>query len=67
MTMQQYLWEYSIPLIKLMSADASHTLYLSENQAKDYDSWLSEHGGVNGYTDPDKLMNDLGLPVFTKK
>lgn len=49
-----------------MSADTTHTLYLSENQAKEYERWLSDRRAI-GYTDPEKLMNDLGLPVFKKK
>jgi hypothetical protein len=65
-SMEEYLWKYSVPLIRVMSADTTHTLYLSESQAKEYERWLSDRRAI-GYTDPEKLMNDLGLPVFKKK
>jgi hypothetical protein len=61
--MEEYLWKYSVPMIRIMSADASHTMYLSEKQAKDYKSWkLHDTGKV--YSDPKQFMNDLGLPIF---
>lgn len=65
-SMDDYLWKYSVPMIRIMSSDASYTLYLTEKQAKEYERYRDEHCPV-GYTDPDKLMNDLGLPVFKKK
>lgn len=46
-----------------MSADASHTLYLTEKQAADYNHWKLVHDG-NVYDDPRQFMNDLGLPIF---
>lgn len=60
---EEYYWEYSIPLIRVMSADASHTIYLDERQAKDYKHWLAHNSG-QVYTDPAQFMNDLGLPIF---
>jgi hypothetical protein len=62
-SMQQYLWEYTVPMIRIMSADASHTMYLSEKQAKEYTKWSAAHSGKT-YDDPTKFMNDLGLPIF---
>jgi hypothetical protein len=63
---EEYLWEYSIPMIKIMSADASHTLYLSEKQAKDYHHWKMAHDD-KVFDDPTQFLNDLGLPIFDKK
>lgn len=62
-TMEQYLWEYSIPLIRLMSADVSHVLYLTEKQMKEYQAHNATNLG-EVYTDPEKFMKDLGFPVF---
>jgi hypothetical protein len=59
----EYLWEYTVPQIRIMSADASHTLYLTEKQAADYNHWKLVHDG-NVYDDPRQFMNDLGLPIF---
>jgi hypothetical protein len=48
-----------------MSRDASHTLYLTKKQTEEYEHWQLERGAI-GYVDPDKFVNDLGMPVFHK-
>lgn len=55
-TKEQYMWEWTVPQIKLASSDNTHVRYLSEKQAemrkaKRYDG--------NEY-------NDLGIPIFGK-
>jgi hypothetical protein len=62
-TVDYYLWGLSLPMIKIMGIDASHTLYLSEKQAKEYRTWKSARN-AKLYDDPEKFMNDLGLPIF---
>jgi hypothetical protein len=62
-TMEDYLWKYSIPMIRVMSGDATHTLYLSEKQAKDYKHYRMMRDAKK-YSDPEQFINDLGLPIF---
>lgn len=54
-TKEQYMWEWTVPQIKLASYDFSHVRYLSENQAKKKGATK-----INGAED---LMNDLGIPL----
>ena len=53
-TKEQYMWEWSVPQIKLASADNTHVRYLSEKQAEMRKSQKSD--GNN--------LNDLGIPIF---
>lgn len=58
MTMEDYLWKYSIPMIKIMGMDNSHVNYLSEKEAK--------RGGVRTIDmskSVDELNNDLGTKI----
>lgn len=54
-SMDDYMWKLSVPMIRIMSIDNTRMHYLSENQAK-------KKGAVkiNGAED---LMNDLGIPL----
>ena len=54
-SMDDYMWKLSVPMIRIMSIDNTRVHYLSENQAK-------KKGAVkiNGAED---LMNDLGIPL----
>ena len=55
---EQYMWEWTIPQIRLASYDYTHIKYLSEKEAG------KKRSGVKVYDNPDKLMNDLGIPIF---
>ena len=57
-TMEEYYWKYSMPMIRLMAYDATRIIYLSEKQAKKYNSMEKV------YDNPDNFINDVGLPVF---
>ena len=59
MTMDDYLWKYSIPMIKIMAMDNSHINYLSEKQAKNRNS---KNVDING-KDIQELNNDLGTTI----
>lgn len=48
------MWEWSVPQIKLASADNTHVRYLSEKQAELRKAQRSD--GNN--------LNDLGIPIF---
>lgn len=54
-TMEQYMWEMSIAQISLATFDSTHTLYLSEEEAK-----KSKAKVINSSTD---LLNDLGVTI----
>lgn len=54
-TKEEYMWEWSVPQIKLAAFDFSHSIFLSEKQkenrkAKNIDI---EH------------ISDLGIPIFS--
>ena len=59
MTMDDYLWKYSIPMIKIMGMDNSHVNYLSEKQAKRH----MTHDLFKGATGMEELNNDLGVKI----
>lgn len=59
MTMEDYLWKYSIPMIKIMGMDNSHVNYLSEKQAKNRGVKTVD---VNNMS-VEELNNDLGTKI----
>lgn len=59
MTMEDYLWKYSIPMIKIMGMDNSHVNYLSEKQAKNKGVKTVD---VN-HMSVEELNNDLGTKI----
>ena len=59
MTMDDYLWKYSIPMIKIMGMDNSHVNYLSEKQAANRGVKAVD---VNRMS-VDELNNDLGTKI----
>lgn len=54
-TMEDYKWKLSVPMIRLMSYDNTRVHYLSEEQASRKKATI---------VDGSDLKNDLGLPVF---
>ena len=59
MTMDDYLWKYSIPMIKIMGMDNSHVNYLTESQAKNRGMKTVD---VNNMS-VEELNNDLGTKI----
>lgn len=55
-TRQQYMWEWTVPQVKLASYDYTHVRYLSEKEKKKKKSKV-----VNSLED---LKNDLNMPIF---
>lgn len=56
-TKEQYMWEWTVPQIRLASADNTHVVYLTEKQTemrktKKYNSSNIEE------------LSDLGIPIF---
>ena len=58
-TYEQYRWELSIPMIRLMSADNTRVHYLSEKEAKKKKAVV-----VNS---AESLINDLGVPILSRE
>lgn len=56
-TREEYMWEWSVPQIKLASFDFTHVKYLSEDEAKNKKNEVT-------YGSPQDLVNDLGIPTF---
>lgn len=59
MTMEDYLWKYSIPMIKIMGMDNSHVNYLSEREAKNRGV---KNVNVNSMS-VEELNNDIGVKI----
>ena len=59
-TRDEYLWEWSVPQVRLATYDNTHTEYLTEEQAK------REHRRKHAkrYDNMAALANDLGIPIF---
>lgn len=59
MTMDDYLWKYSIPMIKIMGMDNSHVNYLSEKQSKNRGGKTIDTKNMS----IEELNNDLGTKI----
>lgn len=57
-SMDDYLWRYSVPYIRLMAADNTRVIYLSEEQAKKQTTAKYGRGSQTNLT-------DLGIPIFS--
>jgi len=58
-SIDDYMWKYSIPMIKIMGIDNSHVNYLSENEAKNRGV---KNVDVNNMS-VEELNNDLGVKI----
>lgn len=54
-SMEDYKWKLSVPMIRLMSMDNTRVNYLSEKQVKQKNATK-----IDSVED---LMNDLGMPI----
>lgn len=59
MSMEDYFWKYSIPMIKIMGMDNSHVNYLSEKQINNRKSKTIDVSGKS----VEDLNNDLGVKI----
>lgn len=55
-TKQEYLWEWTVPQVRLASYDFTHVKYLTEEEKKKKKAKV-----VNSLDD---LKNDLNMPIF---
>lgn len=58
-TREEYMWEWTIPQIRLASYDFTHVKYLSEKEMKNRKEEVR-------YENPQDFVNDLGIPIFKK-
>lgn len=59
-TKEQYMWEWTIPQIRLASYDFTHIVYLHNKDKK------KAKAAAQTFNTADDLLNDLGMPVFNK-
>ena len=59
MTMDDYFWKYSIPMIKIMGMDNSHVNYLSEKQIENRKLKTVDVSKKS----VEELNNDLGIKI----
>lgn len=66
LTMNDYLWGISVCMAKVMAADATHTVYLSEKQAKKQKLLNQKQNAVafDEKLESEDFLNDLGMPIF---
>ena len=59
MSIEEYRWKYSIPMIKIMGMDNSHVNYLSEKEAE------RKKGRLINMSEKsvEELNNDLGVKI----
>lgn len=62
-TMNDYLWGISVCMAKVMAADATHSVYLSEKQAKKYKDMQRIQPSVKNkyYNNADDFASALGI------
>ena len=58
MSVEDYMWKYSVPMIKIMGMDNSHVNYLSEKQAKN-----KGLKNIDLNKSVEELNNDLGCKI----
>ena len=56
-SMEDYLWKYSVPYLRLMAADNTRVHYLSDKQ-------VEKKKTTRIGNDSSIPMTDLGIPVF---
>lgn len=66
LTMNDYLWGISVCMAKVMAADATHTVFLSEKQAKTQKliNQRKESVTLDEQIENEDFLNDLGMPIF---
>lgn len=62
-TIEQYLWELTVPEVRIMAYDATRIIYLSDKQAKLNKAKKKAIVFDDTLTD-EELMTDTGVPVF---
>lgn len=65
-TIEQYHWQLTIPQIRIMLADASREIFLSEKQSKKQKliSRREQSVALDEQIENEDFLNDLGMPIF---
>lgn len=59
-TREEYMWQWTVPQVKLSMYDYTHVEYHSEEEIK-------KNKSVKTINSAEDLMNDLGFPIFKAK
>lgn len=62
-TRDEYMWEWTIPQIRLSSYDFTHVKYLSEKEIEKKGK-SKKSKNTKTINSAEDLMNDLGFPIF---
>lgn len=62
-TRDEYMWEWTIPQIRLSSYDFTHVKYLSEKEVEKKGK-SKKSKNTKTINSAEDLMNDLGFPIF---
>ena len=54
-TKEEYMWEWSVPQIKLAAFDFSHSIFLSEKQKEKRKGRIVDNNH----------LSDVGIPIFS--
>ncbi len=64
-SMQDVMWNLSVPFVKVMMVDATQVIYLTDKQKKKYKQSRRMGKHVEEVTDdPDAFSAALGIPTF---
>lgn len=64
-SMQDVMWNLSVPFVKVMMADATQVIYLTDKQKEKYKQSRRMGKHVDEVTDdPDAFAAALGIPTF---
>lgn len=64
-SLHDFMWNLSVPFVKVMMSDATQTLMLTEKQAKQYKQQRRTGKRSDEVTDdPDAFAAALGIPSF---
>lgn len=64
-SMQDVMWNLSVPFVKVMMVDATQSIFLTDKQKKRYKQSRRMGSHVDEVTDdPDAFAAALGIPTF---
>lgn len=64
--MRDVMWSLSVPFVRVMMADATQVIYLTDKQKKRYknNKHTRSAAGEEVTDDPDAFAKALGIPTF---
>ena len=65
LTIQDYIWGLSAPMIKIMTSDATQVLYLSEKQQQEYKRYkMLANATEVANNDLDAFVQEFNIPTI---